>query len=101
MGPPDPLLARFPGPVTIMPSRLKLTIGLLIFVGLTVFCVVVMVPGLPEAGAYDAIMTVLSTVVIAGITIRTAILLLVPGMVGLTLDADRFAVGCLFRAPRS
>src|SRR5262245_55817618 len=89
----DTLLARFPGPVTLMPSRLKLALALALFAVLTVFCVAVLIPKLSSAGGYDAIMTVFSTLVLAALTIRTVILLIRPGTVGLTLTADGFEIG--------
>lgn len=96
----DTLLARFPGPVTLVPSRRRLLIGLALCLGLTVFCVAVLIPKLPNAGGYDAVMTVLSTVVCAGLALRAAILLFTPATVGLTLNTDGFTIGGFFRRPR-
>lgn len=96
----ETLLARFPGPVTLTPNRRRLLIGLVLFVGLTVFCVAVLIPRLPNVGGYDAVMTVFSSVVCAVLTVRVAILLLRPRIIGLTLNADGFQIGGFFRSVR-
>ena len=96
----ETLLARFPGPVTLTPNRRRLFIGLVLFVGLTAFCVAVLIPKLPNAGGYDAVMTVFSTLVCAGLALRAAILLLRPRIIGLALDIDGFAIGGFFQRKR-
>ena len=44
------ILARFPGPVTLAPSKLKIFGGLAMCVVLLAFCAFVLVPRLPDAG---------------------------------------------------
>ena len=95
------ILARFPGPVTLAPSKFKMFAAFAMCAGLLVFCIAVLVPKVPDAGWYDAIMTVLATVVLAGLVVRLGVLLLKPGALGLTLDVDGFEVRRILRRDRS
>ena len=101
MRPVDALLARFPGPVALPASRLKLGIAFVFLAGLAVFCVAVLVPRLPDAGWYDAVMTVASSVLISGLALWTAYLLVRPGAVGLRLTADCFEIATFFARRRT
>ena len=100
MRPVDTLFARFPGPVTLTPSRLKLAIGLALCTGLTAFSVYLLQQAI-AAWTSEVIWAGGSVLIIGGLTIRTSILLIVPGMVGLTLTADGFEIGSFFRRVRT
>jgi hypothetical protein len=86
------ILARFPGPVTLPARKLNLLAALVLCVGLLVFCVLVLVPKIPDTGWYDAVMSVFSTLLFAGGAVRLTVLLLMPGALGLKLDADGFEI---------
>lgn len=98
MGEAETLLARFPGPVTIYPGRFKLLIALAIFAGLTVFSVYLLQQAI-EAWSSDVIRASLALLVCGGIT-GSVVILLLPGAMRLTLDADGLEMVKYFRRDR-
>jgi hypothetical protein len=95
----DTILARFPGPVTLYPSRLRLLVGFVLCLGLTVFSYYLLLNAI-EAWSSEVIWAAASILVIGGLAARLAIMLLLPGATGLTLDADGFAISGIFRRTR-
>jgi len=90
MYPPNDILARFPGPVTLTPSRWILWFAPPLMAGFTAFSVYLLLKAI-DSGSYQVIYAGLSVVVFAFLTIWTLIRLL-PGHAGLILDAERFRV---------
>jgi hypothetical protein len=84
----DTLLARFPGPVTIPPSRIKLAVALVLLAGLTVFSVHLLLDAI-EAWSSNVIRASLALLVCGILAVLSAIQLL-PGASGLILDAGGF-----------
>ena len=87
---PDLILARFPGPVTLTPSRLKLWTAPPVFAGGTVLSVYLLLNAI-EAWTSEVIYAGLAVVVCAFFTIWTLIRLL-PGHASLTLDPSGFQI---------
>ena len=88
----DAILARFPGPVTLYPSRRKWLLLLLFAAALTAGGVHMVATAEPRGWAvlvFFAVGTIISAV------------MLMPGAAGLTLDRDGFTIMSLFRANRS
>jgi len=94
----ETLLARFPGPVTIQPNRLRFLIALPVSIGLTVFSVYLLRQAI-EAWSSDVIRASLAIVVCGGFAVAFVMLLL-PGGMRLTLDADGFETVRFFRRVR-
>ncbi len=93
----DAILARFPGPVTLRVSRLKM---LTLFAGSLAFVVcglflIVFVKGGPEA-----LVAGIASVVFFGACAVIGAVMLLPGAGSLTLDARGFEVCSLFRRHR-
>jgi hypothetical protein len=88
-------LARFPGPVTLYPSRLQTLAGVVIFVGLTIFSAW-RLPGILAEWTSEVIWAVGALVVCATLAVRGAILLM-PGAHSFTLDAQGFETCRVFR----
>jgi hypothetical protein len=84
------ILARFPGPVTLTPSRWKLWLGPPVFAAGTVFAVYLLLNAI-QAGSSEIIWAGLAVIVFAFFTIRVLIRLL-PGHASLMLDASGFTV---------
>jgi hypothetical protein len=97
----DTILARFPGPVTLHPSRLKILGAFALTLSFAVFCVYLLVAKLPEFDWYDTIMSWLATLFFGVCTARLAVLLQQPGAMSLTLDADGFDIQKIFRRVRT
>jgi hypothetical protein len=95
----ETILARFPGPVTLYPSRLKVLGGVVACLGLTVFSVHLLLDAI-EANSSEVIWASASILVCGALTAR-GLLLLRPGTMGLTLDATGFEVGGILRRVRS
>ena len=87
---PDLILARFPGPVTLTPSRWLLWFAPPLMAGGTVFSVYLLIKAI-EAGSSEIIYAGLAVIVFAFFTIRVLIRLL-PGHASLTLDPSGFEV---------
>lgn len=94
----DLILARFPGPVTITASRLKLLVALVALLGLLVFSVHLLMEAI-DAWSSEVLWASACVLVLGGLVASVAILLL-PGMTGLTLDVDGFAIGVILRRDR-
>jgi hypothetical protein len=93
----DVILARFPGPVTLRVSRLKmlaLFAGSLAFVAGGVF-LIVFVKGDPEA-----LLAGIASILFFGACAVIGAVMLLPGAGSLTLDAEGFEVCSLFRRHR-
>jgi hypothetical protein len=93
----DAILARFPGPVTLRVSRLKV---LALFAGSLAFvvggvCLIVFVKGDPEARLAG-----MAGVLFFGVCAVIAAVMMLPGAGSLTLDAEGFEVCSLFRRRR-
>ena len=102
----DALLERFPGPVTLHMSRLRMLIGLTIHIGFAAFFIWLLLSA-DYAGTrgyiysgYSLIMAWISLFFFAGLAIRVLLLFLVPGAARLTLDADGFEIAHVFRRVR-
>jgi hypothetical protein len=95
----ETILERFPGPVTLYQSRLKIFIVFAFVLTLTVFAVWVLIPN-PNNSWYEAVMSVLSALVAGYIAVRAALMLLLGKPASLTLDADGFERRFLFRRDR-
>jgi hypothetical protein len=95
----DALLARFPGPVTLAPNRLKMLAAFVMCAGLSVFSVYLLRRAI-EAGSSEVIWASLSIVVCGILAARLALMLLLPHATGLTLDADGFAISRIFGRTR-
>jgi hypothetical protein len=93
----DGILARFPGPVTLHVSRVRRIVGLAVCAGFAAFGAwLVFSDGARRIRIfeqYDAIMSWLTFLGAGALTIRGAILLLVPGAASLTLDGEGFTIG--------
>jgi hypothetical protein len=90
MYPPNAILARFPGPVTLTPSRWLLWFAPPLMAGGTVFSVYLLIKAI-EAGSSEIIYAGLAVIVFGFFTIRTLIRLL-PGHTSLTLDSSGFHI---------
>jgi hypothetical protein len=90
----DAILARFPGPVTLRPSRLKWFAVLAVALGLVAFAVFVL--GHTPTNLFAQIWG-WSALVFAGGGALVVIAVLLPGSAGLTLSANGFAVTKFFR----
>ena len=92
----DPILERFPGPVTLHISARKKLLALALGSGLLVFSIYLLVaPGI-ISGTYETIMACLSVLLFGGLTVRAVIMLLARSAARLTLDADGFEVSTVF-----
>ena len=94
----DTLLARFPGPLTVHPSRIKLLVALVLFAGLTVFSVHLLRDAI-EAGSSDIVRASLALVVCGVLAVLSAIQF-IPGASGLILDARGFERRRCYRRAR-
>ena len=93
----DALLARFPGPITLRVSRLKVLAMLAIslgFVAVGIFLIVI------AKGDPEAVIAGIASVLFFGACALVAAVMLVPGAGSLTLDAQGFEVCSLFRRNR-
>jgi hypothetical protein len=98
MGEVDAILARFPGPVTLYPSKPKLFAIFALMLGLTfLFAHVAVVR--TNFVWYQTGMMALAALIVGFGAVRWAVLLL-PGAMSLTLDADGFECCFLFRRER-
>jgi hypothetical protein len=88
----DAILAQFPGPVTLYPSRRKWLLLLLTTAAFTAAGVDMVVTAQPQGWA---------VLIFFGVGIVVSALMLLPGAAGLTLDRDGFTTTSLFRANRS
>jgi hypothetical protein len=96
----DAILARFPGPVTLYPSRLRL-IGLLA-VGLAFVAVsIVVLHEEADGGALARWLVAWFALIFFGVCALAAAVMLLPGAASLTLAADGFEVCSLFRRNRT
>jgi len=95
----DTILAGFPGPVRLYPNRLKVLGVLAVCLGFTVFSVYLLLRAI-EANSSEVIWASASILLFGAFTAR-GLLLLLPGMMGLTLDATGFEVSGIFRRVRS
>lgn len=95
----DTLLARFPGPVTLHPSKLMLLVGLLMCAGFTAFSVFLLRQAI-EAWTSEVLWAGGSLLLFAAATIRLVVMLLLPGAAGLTLNADGFTVSGILERTR-
>ena len=86
----DAILARFPGPVTLHTSRLKLFFIFVMFLGLALFCVLVLIPGRAH-GWYEMTLSVIAAIFCSAVAAMGAVMLLF-GAASLTLDADGFEI---------
>lgn len=101
----DEILARFPGPVTLYLGRRRKLISLAVYIGYLAVCAWLLFAEYPKTrgyltGGYDTVMVWVSVVGCAALAGRAAILLLFPGSASLTLDADGFEIGHVFRRIR-
>jgi hypothetical protein len=96
----DTILARFPGPVTLHPSRRKFLVAFVLCLGFTAFCVYLLTSG-HLFGWQDRTMAWLSAVFFVVLMARALILLLVPSAAGLMLDDLGFEIGGIFRRRRA
>lgn len=101
----DAILERFPGPVALYVSRLRTLVGLALCVGLAVFFAWLLFAEYPQtrgyiSGSYGTIMAWASIALWGALAIRCVSLLLFPGVASLTLDADGFEIGYVFRRVR-
>src|SRR5215203_2518641 len=98
----EAILARFPGPVSLFVKRRRKLVSFAFCVGFTVFFswLVFVDPDRSQYRSYDWIMHPISLVFWPTLAIRAAIMLLVPSIGSLTLDADGLAIKLFFRAPR-
>jgi hypothetical protein len=91
----DPILAKFPGPVTLHVTRNRRLTGLVFGVcGTALFIWFWMTPN--RYRWYDWIMEPVGILFFAGLTIRAVILLIFPSHASLTLDADGFKINHVF-----
>ena len=88
----DAILARFPGPVTLYPSRRKWLLLLLFSAVLAAEGVHMVATAEPHGWA---------VLIFFGVGTIVSAVMLVPGAAGLTLDRDGFTLISLFRANRS
>jgi hypothetical protein len=101
----DTILDRFPGPVTLYVSRRRTLVGLALCVGFGAFFAWLLFAEYPKtrgyiSGWYGTIMAWASIVLWGALAIRCVLLLLFPSAVSLTLDADGFEIGHVFRRIR-
>jgi hypothetical protein len=98
----DSILERFPGPVTLVVSRRRRVLGLVVvlaFAALFVWgCIASVGPRTPTPPQW--LMLVLAIVFFGGLAIRGVILLFMPAAARLTLDGDGFEVGRVFEPLR-
>jgi hypothetical protein len=85
----DDILARFPGPVTLSPSRRKWALILLISAGFTAIGVWMVASG-NTTGWFP--------LAFFGLCAVAAVIAMLPGAGGLKLDRDGFAITNLFRS---
>ena len=94
----DVILARFPGPVTLHVSRLKmlmLVAGSLVFVAGGIFLLIV------ARHDPEALLAGLASILFFGACAAVGAVMLLPGAGSLTLDAEGFEVCSLFRRHRT
>lgn len=89
------ILARFPGPVTLTPSRLKLLGAFATSIGIAAFCVALIVWE-RVYNTEEVIKAYLGIVLFAGFAVF-ALVRFLPGAASLTLDADGFETCNLWR----
>lgn len=97
----ETILERFPGPVTLHVGRRRRLVGLAFSLAVTVVFAWIWIanPG-PQYRSYDWVMMPVTILLFGGLTIRAVILLLFPGSASLTLDANGFEIGHVFRRIR-
>jgi hypothetical protein len=94
----DAILARFPGPVSLHIKRRRKLVSFALCLGLTVsFAWAVFVESKDSNGWIGL---AIFMVFFGALTVRTAIIMLVPSIGGLTLEADSFSTKHFFHAPR-
>ena len=95
----DVILAKFPGPVTLYVSRRRRLVGLAFSLAVTAIFAWIWIADAdtPSRGLYDGIMLPVTILLFGGLAIRAVILLLWPGSASLTLDANGFEIGQVFR----
>jgi hypothetical protein len=101
----DVILERFPGPVTLYASRRRKLGGLVLCVGFVIFFAWLLFAEYPEtrgyrSGRYSQIMPWIAISFFGAQVIRLVVLLLAPRAASLTLDADGFEIGYVFRRER-
>jgi hypothetical protein len=92
----DTIIANFPGPVTLTPSRRKSVIALAACVAVTAVCVYLIATG-RLFGWEDTVMAWAAAAFFGACAARALILLLVPTAAGLTLDDDGFEITSIIR----
>lgn len=95
----ETILAHFPGPVTLTPSRLKLLGALALCVGVVVAFIALIVAE-RLYNTQEFIKAYLGIALFAGLAVYAALRLL-PGAVTLTLDAGGFEIRNLWRRTRT
>jgi hypothetical protein len=88
----DPILARFPGPVALSPSRKKWLLMLLISTVFTAGGIWMVAVAAPRGWL---------VLIFFAVCFAVSALMLLPGAGGLVLDGDGFQVTSLFRSHRS
>lgn len=98
----EAILARFPGPVSLFVKRRRKLVSFAVCVGFTVFFawLVFVDPDRSQYRSYDWIMIPISLLFWPALAIRAAIMLLVPSIGSLTLDADGLAIKLFFQPSR-
>jgi hypothetical protein len=101
----DGILARFAGPVTLHVSRVRRIVGLIVCASFAAFGAWLVfgedARRLRTFEQYDTIMSWAALLGAGALTIRGAILLLVPGAASLTLDGEGFTIGQVFNRIRT
>lgn len=102
----DSILASFPGPVTLHINRRRKVLGLVFCTVSALFWAWILFAEYPQTrgyirhGSYGIIMTWLLMLGSGALAFRLVLLLLFPSAGSLTLDADGFTIGYVFRRDR-
>lgn len=93
----DAILARFPGPISLHIKRRRKLVSFALCLGLTLsFAWAAFVESRDSNGWIGL---AIFMVLFGALTVRTAIIMLVPSIGGLTLEADSFSMRHSFRTP--